>query len=142
MTVLSDFVLFEESDLNKIASQLAKRQTAPQRLNLTQIQIKKLYGLVLWVKDMTRRGQAIDSYQFTTAIIVGIIEKSKYEAIEEKADNANPPPTFQPINWVRWYLLLSNYLRSLRGVTGVPLYYVGREDKTPTEIDELDESEK
>ena len=141
VTVLSDFVLFEESDLNKIASQLAKRPPA-QRLNLTQIQIKKLYGLVLWVKDKTRRGQVIDPYQFTAAIIVDIIERSKFEAIEEEADNVKPPPNFQPINWVRWYLLLSNYLRSLRGVTGIPLYYVGREDKTPAEIQELDESEK
>ena len=141
VSVLSDFILFEESDLNRIASQLAKRPTA-QRLDLTQIQIKKLYGLVLWVKDMTRRGQAIDPYQFTATIIVDIIEKSKFEAIEEEADNLKPPPNFQPINWVRWYLLLSNYLRSSRGVTGVPLYYVGREDKTPTEIQQLDEGEK
>ena len=46
VSVLPDFILFEESDLNRIASQLAKRPTA-QRLDLTQIQIKKLYGLVL-----------------------------------------------------------------------------------------------
>lgn len=141
VSVLPDFILFEESDLNRIASQLAKRPAA-QRLDLTQIQIKKLYGLVLWVKDMTRRGQDIDPYQFTAAIIVDIIEKSKFEAIEDETDNVKPPPNFQPINWVRWYLMLSNYLRSLRGVTGIPLYYVGREDKTPAEIQQLDESEK
>lgn len=99
VSVLPDFILFEESDLNRIASQLAKRPAA-QRLDLTQIQIKKLYGLVLWVKDMTRRGQNIDPYQFTAAIIVDIIQKSKFEAIEEEADNVKPPPNFQPINWV------------------------------------------
>ena len=91
VSVLPDFILFEESDLNRIASQLAKRPAA-QRLDLTQIQIKKLYGLVLWVKDMTRRGQDIDPYQFTAAIIVDIIEKSKFEAIEDETDNVKPPP--------------------------------------------------
>ena len=141
VTILSDFLLFEESDLNKTASQLAKRPPT-QRLNLTQIQIKKLYGLVLWVKDKTWRGQVVDPYQFSAAMIVDIIERSKFEAIEDESDNVNPPPSFQPINWVWWYLLLANYLRSLRGVTGIPLYYVGREDKTPAEIQQLDEGGK
>ena len=51
LVTLQDFILFENDDLSKIASQLCKRNPAYTRLNVTQAQVKKLYGLCLWVKD-------------------------------------------------------------------------------------------
>ena len=54
---LSDFLLFEAEDLNKVVLQLSKRQNESERLRVIQLQVKKLIGLGLRVRDKKRRGQ-------------------------------------------------------------------------------------
>lgn len=90
---------------------------------------------------MSRRGQAIFHSNFNSALIFDILKRSKFNKADEE-NSVKPPPAFQPINLVRWILLLCNYLMSLTGITGVPLFYVDRVDKTTAEIVLLDESER
>ena len=69
-------------------------------MNVTQIQVKNLYGLCLWVKDKNRRGQALNHSQIDQAAILDMLEKLRYNKLDSEA-TVNPPLAFEPVNWVK-----------------------------------------
>lgn len=66
-------------------------------------------------------------------------ERCPHEFIEERnaddaataADNVNPPENFDPSKWIAWHLKLCNYLKSKRGFSSIPLFYIIH-DRQPT----------
>ena len=76
---LSDFLLFEAEDLNKVISQLSKRQNESERLRVTQLQVKKLIGVDLWVRDKKRRGQDLDFNELDNQLILDLLEKKRFK---------------------------------------------------------------
>ena len=134
LSQLSDFILLEESDLNKITSQLGKRTTISERLSITQIQVKKLLGIKLWVKDKKRQGQQLSHDELTNKKILNLLEEERFKSESTENVVVNAPPKFDHMNWVCWHLLLCNYMRSLVGVIQIPLYYVIHKEKRPEEF--------
>ena len=72
------------------------------------------------------------------ATILGMLERERHDKLESET-TVKPPPTFELVNWVKWNLMFTNYMMSIKGVTEVPLYYVGRKDKTADKIEEMDD---
>ena len=142
LSKLSDFLLFEAEDLNKVVSQLSKRQNDSERLRVTQLQVKKLIGVGLWVRDKKRRGQDLDHNELDDQLILDLLEKKRFKDQESESGSVDSPPSFEPVNWVKWHILFCNYMRSLSGVTDIPLYYVIRKEKTPDEILVMDETDQ
>ena len=74
--------------------------------------------------------------------MLDLLEKDQHATLETSKESTVPPsPDFTPISWVRWKLLLVNYLTSLIGMIGISLLYVNSEDRTSDEIEVLDDEE-
>ena len=98
LSKLSDFLLFEAKDLNKVVSQLSKIQNDSERLRVTQLQVKKLIGVGLWVRDKKRRGQDLDYNELDDRLILDLLEKKIFKDQESENGSVDSPPSFEPVN--------------------------------------------
>ena len=98
---LSDFLLFEAEDLNKVVSQLSKRQNESERLRITQLQVKKLIGVGFCVRDKKRRGRDLDYNELDDQLILDLLEKKRFKDQESENGSVDSPPSFEPVNWVK-----------------------------------------
>jgi hypothetical protein len=62
-------VMESDEDVNEIANCLASCTVADECVNLGTVTIKKLQGLIIWIKDNTIRGQELDADNFMAAVL-------------------------------------------------------------------------
>ena len=91
--------------------------------------IRRLKGLVWWVKDHLRRGLTPDETDWTLATCKDAIDFMDMEEARGEEDNKiEPPGKLKESDWVQWELKLTNFLQNMYGNSGVPLHYVIRKD--------------
>ena len=64
----TDFLLLEKSDIDDMTKRIASLPTGQGRVHIGQVRVKKLLGLVWWIKDQVRRGQEITPGEFNSNI--------------------------------------------------------------------------
>lgn len=97
--------------------------------------IRRLKGLVWWVKDHLRRGQDIDEADWDLPACKNAIDHMDME--EARADDDNkiePPGKLKESDWIQWELKLVNFLQNTLGNNGIPLHYVIRKDLPPGHV--------
>ena len=84
----------------------------------------------------------MDVNDLTGDVLMDIIEKKNFIIMEDQSQLVSPPKSFDPGRWVQGHLLFCNYLKSIKGVDGVPLYYVVRgESPTNQELEKMNKEE-
>jgi len=99
--------------------------------------VLKMKALLYWLKDRDRRG--IDIYEDydedfgQVELLASIKSLETYERLQKAGETKNKAPDkFQPHSlrgWSSFNRDLENYLSGLRGISGVPLIYVIREER-------------
>ena len=77
----------------------------------------------------------------TNEIILDLLEEERFKSEATKIIVVDAPPKFDPINWVRWHLLLCNYMRSLVEFTQISFYNVICEENRPEKIEIMDKTD-
>ena len=132
----ADFALINDTDITNMAKVMGTRDESSY--NLGALQIKKIRALVFWARDLKQRQLPIPDNGFTLAVLqetLQIMEAS--ENMDEVA--VKRPPILKSDNWDDWEPTFVNYLKTLKGASGVPLDYVIRSDaSTPQDFPEND----
>ena len=135
---LPDFNIFPSmDDIKAMLVRITKLTAARGGAKITTIQIYKVLALAFWVRDRIRREIPIVATDFDAAALNDAVTAFKAETNEQdiKSD-VRPPPKFKPEDWVEYENRLTNYLGTLKGVTGIPLNYVIRDEDDPDRDDE------
>ena len=102
------------------------------RVRIAQVRVKKLLGLVWWIKDQVRRGQEITPWECNSnicALSIAQYQIDKHTGYEGDTETVkNPDKTKKGTDWVQWLLSFENYLSGLKGTSGVPLTYIIRKE--------------
>ena len=97
-------------------------------IRIGAIPAKNMKALVWWARDRKRRGLAINGGDFDEEQLEEAIVTMELEEVDDEAKVEAPGMLKSADDWITWELSLSNYLRSIRGSSGVPLAYIIRKD--------------
>ena len=131
---LSDFGIMTSRDITEMASKLSKTPVARGGMRIGAVHVRRLEGLAYWVTDRQRRSQPLVAEDFTHDVRDQSIHYADTEQKQVRSAEASNIPMagkFTPAQWVEWEILFTNYLSTLRGVSGVPLNYVIRKPMPP-----------
>jgi hypothetical protein len=98
---------------------------------MTTLQTKYLSAACYWARDRIRCNLPILHTDFDLATRNNAVQRRKLQLEKIEKEAVDPPPKFDPNDWVNWHILFCNYLYSLKGSTNVPLYYVVRQPLRP-----------
>ena len=133
---VADFALINDTDVTNMVKVMGTRDE--RAYNLGALQVKKVRALVFWARDLRQRQLPIPNNGFTPAVLqetLQIMEAS--ENMDEVA--VKRPPVLKQDNWDDWEPTFVNYLKTLKGASGVPLDYVIRSDElTPQDFEQDD----
>ena len=87
---------------------------------------RKVQALIYWDRDNNRRGMAIVAADWTTAQMADAIERVNSDVPAKGLER--PDKLDIGVNCTAWDIKWENYLGSLQGSSGIPLYYVVRRD--------------
>ena len=141
-TSLDDFGIMEtDSDVADMAKRLAARSPANTRVNLGTVQIKKIQALIWWIRDRTKHGLALDSAEFTPAVLVDALEKKRIQKEQADAEvSVKDLGKFNPDDFDVHEDAFLNMLSQSHGSQGETLRYVVRAVIPPaTFVDEQEE---
>jgi hypothetical protein len=81
-----------------------------------------------WVKDVKRRGQAVEDVLFTNEVLE--VFKERLDRPDTDATALVSPGAYKDsTSWGKYNLSVSNFLSTIKGVSNVPLSYVIRKDR-------------
>jgi len=134
---LTDFSLNQYADIESFAKKLQALPVLRGGVNMGHMHVLKMKALLYWLKDRDRRG--IDIYEDydedfgQVELLASIKSLETYERLQKAGETKNKAPDkFQPHSLRSWSSFnrdLENYLSGLRGISGVPLIYVIREER-------------
>ena len=128
-TTVNHFARVNSSDIDNMVKNLRQTRGANQaQARIGAISTKNLKALVWWSRDKKRRGLAINGAEFDDQALDEAIEKMELEEVDDEAKVEAPGLLKGADDWISWELTLINYLRSIRGSSGVPLVYIIRKD--------------
>ena len=126
--VIHHLTLFENENVSKLASAMAKLPINQGRLYVNQIQVIKLQAACEWLRDQLHRGfELTDEFvvgNLTEDVLTTFIQERKADEDAGTADDVKAPEKFEPHHWIAWHMKISNYLKARRGSSNIPLYYV------------------
>lgn len=129
-------ILDGDNDINEMAKRLASRPAAAGRVIIGTVLIKRLQGLVWWVRDRQKRDLPLDPAEFDDAAMRQAIEMRQVR--KELRDKTEPEVkelgTFNPDYFESYEDAFINFLARTTGVQGEPLRYVVRDDTPPAEF--------
>ena len=111
-------------------------------IRIGAIPAKNMKALVWWTRDKKRRGLAIDGNEFTEDELEAAIINMELEEVNDEAKVEAPGLLKTADDWTSWELSLTNYLRSIRGSSGVPLVYIIRKDDLDDEHEFENDTER
>ena len=91
---------------------------------------RKVQALIYWDRDKKSRGMAIVAADWTTAQMADAIERVNSDVPAKGLER--PDKLDIGVNCTAWDIKWENYLGSLQGSSGIPLYYVVRRDMPAT----------
>jgi hypothetical protein len=133
-----DFRYLVDKDIREMASEFGKRTQAQGRIVFGLGRTKKLTGVMHWVQDCYRAGDAPDHMNFNMvalyeALSRAQIRESDIELVTTNTKAADPGKFKDERKWPEWEKAFVNYLSVIPGVNGIPLAYVVREDSEPAQ---------
>ena len=117
-------------DVSNICATISKLAAKHGGVRIGYALVRKLKGIVWWIKDHHRRGQDADEAYWTLQVCK---DSTDYMDMEDtRAEDSNteiePPGKLRDGDWVQWKLKLLSYLQNQFGTSRVPLNYVIRKD--------------
>lgn len=92
----------------------------------------KVKSLVSFLHELARSGDGImDAYDVTLPALREWQAEMNVTLKGEDKITVSPPTSFDPKDWVSFKDGMMNYFRQTKGVRGIPLFYVIREDQRP-----------
>jgi hypothetical protein len=130
-------VMENDKDVNEMAKRLASCTVADNRVNLGTVTIKKLQGLVFWIKDNMIRGQELDLDDFTTAVLRESMTRKSLKQSETPKDEPSVKELdkFDPAYFEVHEDAFLNLLAQMREALQEPLHYVVHPDEEPDEFE-------
>jgi hypothetical protein len=123
---LGDFAL---KDVDNLCKKISTLSNARGGILIGYALVRKLKGLIYWVKDHLRRGITPDDEDWTLEVCKSSIQAMDIEEERNKEDTKiDPPGKLKAADWLQWELKLVNFLQSMHGTSGVPLHYVIRKE--------------
>jgi hypothetical protein len=129
----ADLAIMKEKDIRDLAESYGRRTVGDGRMIFGLRRIRYLIGLIHWVQDFARIGEEPtidgieDAAEFCTAL-----DTAYYRANVRTVSKAADPGKFKDERkWPKWDPSFVNYLSTIPGVSGVPLFYVVREKEIP-----------
>ena len=128
-TTVNHFSRVTPNDIDNMVKNLRQTRGPNQAsVRIGAIATKNLKALVWWSRDKKRRGLVIDGDEFDDEAMEEAIVKMELEDVDDEAKVDAPGLLKGAEDWVGWELTLNNYLRSIRGSSGIPLVYIIRKD--------------
>ena len=137
----ADLATMKEKDIRDLAESYSRRTLADGRAIFGLRRIRNMIGLVHWVQDFGRIGEAPtlegidDAVTFRDTLDeayqradVRKIERDQSDTVSKAAD---PGKFKDERKWPEWEPAFANYLSTIPGVNGIPLSYVIRENENP-----------
>jgi hypothetical protein len=137
----ADLATMKEKDIRDLAESYSRRTLADGRAIFGLRRIRYMIGLVHWVQDFGRIGEAPtlegidDAVTFRDTLDeayqradVRKIERDQSDTVSKAAD---PGKFKDERKWPEWEPAFANYLSTIPGVNGIPLSYVIRENENP-----------
>ena len=134
---LEDIAILEgDADVTEMAKRMAARPAANNRVFLATTVIKKIQGLVWWVRDQRKLNQDIDPVLFTPAMLAESMKKKRIQKELSGATDASASelPKFDPDDYDTHEDAFLNFLSRSYGVQNESLRYVVRPDEVPAEF--------
>ena len=133
-----NFRYLVDKDIREMASDFGKRTQAQGRIVFGLGRTKKLTGVMHWVQDSYRAGDAPDRMNFNMvalyeALSRAQIRESDIELVKTNTNAADPGKFKDERKLLEWEKAFVNYLSVIPGVNGIPLAYVVCEDSEPAE---------
>ena len=126
-TTVNHFARVNSNDIDNMVKNLRQTRGPNQaQARIGAIPTKNLKALVWWSRDKKRRGLPINGAEFDDEALDAAIEKMELEEVDDEAKVEAPGLLKGADDWISWELTLINYLRSIRGSSGVPLVYIIR----------------
>lgn len=126
-----------DNDVNEMAKRSMARTAAEGRVNVGTVAIKRIQGLVFWIKDRRLRGLPITAAAFTQEEMESAMMNKVYrkELAEATEPSVNDLGKFNPDDFEIHEDAFVNLLASSFGVSGEPLRYVVRDEEAPDEFE-------
>ena len=137
----ADLATMKEKDIRDLAESYSRRTLADGRAIFGLRRIRYMIGLVHWVQDFGRIGEAPTREGIDDAVTfrdtldeayqradVRKIERDQSDTVSKAAD---PGKFKDERKWPEWEPAFANYLSTIPGVNGIPLSYVIRENENP-----------
>ena len=133
-----------DSDVNEMAKRMASRNVNAGRVILGTMQIKRLQGLVFWVKDHEKRQTDIDPGMWTPDELRRTLARKEADHNFERIDIdiVDPGKCQTDFGWDAWQIAFVNKLSATLGAAKVPLVYVVRDETEKGILDYVDDDEE
>jgi hypothetical protein len=126
---LGDFAL---KDVDNMCKKISTIPATRGGVHIGYALVRKLKGLIYWVKDHLRRDLIPEEGDWTLDVCKFSIRAMDIEEARNKDDTKiDAPGKLKAADWQQWELKLINFLQSMHGSSGVPLHYVIRKDVAP-----------
>jgi len=123
----TDFSMMSSKQMDSIAYLLGKTPANPG-VKIPAITALNVVAFGTWVKDVKRRGQAVEAILFTNKVLE--LFKERLDRPDTDATAVVSPGAYKnSTSWRQYNLSVSNFLLTIKGVSNVPLSYVIRKDR-------------
>ena len=128
---ITDFSDLEEKDIQDLVKFYESKRDSSERIAFGLTAIRRMKGLMHWVKDCRRRDMTVETPNITLAYINQSLINANERKIfrDQKEVNvtiANPGKFTKEKEWTKWQHSFVNYRSIILGQTGIPLSYIER----------------
>ena len=119
-----------ESTMRSHLKHMVDHRVQAQRLNLSPIQVDRVVGLLLWLKDQDRINVAPDGANFTLVAMREAISRERIRKNKIARNDDLKPEKFSK-EFTEWSKSVETYVNSYVGENGVDLGYLMRPNDAP-----------
>jgi hypothetical protein len=128
-TSINDLGDIRVKDVEDMCKKISGISNARGGVRIGLVLVRRLKGLVYWVKDHLRRSQTPDGDNWNLDVCKTYIAAMDIErSCQDDDSKIDPPGKLKSHEWLQWDLKLINFLQSMAGTSGIPLSYVIRKD--------------
>ena len=136
-TTVAHFARVKSNDIDSMVKNLRSTRIGNQAsIRIGAIPTKNMKALAWWARDKKRRGMNIMGDDFDEQALEEAVVSMELEEAEDETKVEAPGLLKSADDWISLELTLTNYLRSIRGTSGVPLAYIIRKD-----VDDIEEAD-
>ena len=124
----TDFSMMSSKQMDAIVYLLGKTPANRVGVKIPAMTALNVVAFGTWVKDVKRRGQAVEAVLFTNEVLEVI--KEMLDRLDTDATAVVSPGAYKDSSsWGQYNLSVYNFLSTIKGVSDVPLSYVIRKDR-------------